>query len=319
MASIFKPRIGVDLGGTKIEAVALDGDGDILVRERIPSPGEDYDGIVSAIAGLVESVRQDLGIEQIPVGIGTPGAVSAKTGKMKNCNSTCLNGRPLREDLCDRLGVPVRIANDADCFALSEASDGAGQGAASVFGVILGTGVGGGICINGKLLSGANAICGEWGHNPVPLNALQVDESSLPAPESTETRCYCGRFNCVEQFLSGPAFELSFEKLTGTRRDAREVTELAENGDEIASALVERYFNLLALSLSAVINVLDPEVIVLGGGMSRTRALYARVPEYLKRYVFSDQVLTRVMENEHGDSSGVRGAAWLWTPEEIYG
>lgn len=318
MTDLFQPRIGIDLGGTKIEAIVLDGYGDIRFRERTPSPGNQYDAIIEAVAALVEQVRRAFPVSEVPIGIGTPGAVSLKTGLMKNCNSTCMNGRPLREDLQARLGVPVRIANDADCFALSEASDGAGAGASSVFGVIIGTGVGGGICIDGKLLTGVNAICGEWGHNPLALSALQIQPPAAEAPRSRINLCYCGRFDCVEQWVSGPAFEREYRRRTGAARPAREIVELAAAGDVDAQAVLERYANLLALGLSTVINLLDPDVIVLGGGMSKTRQLYERVPHYLERYVFSDHINTRVVENRHGDSGGVRGAAWLWSTGEIY-
>jgi len=314
MVTLSHPRIGVDLGGTKIEAVVLDETGDIAQRERTPSPGDDYEAIIGAVESLVARVREAAGVDPaLPVGIGTPGAISLKTGMMKNCNSTCLNGKPLAEDLNARLGVPVRLANDADCFTLSEATDGAAAGEHSVFGVIVGTGVGGGICYEGRLLTGVNAICGEWGHNTLPLAALKIDDPGLPPPEAGRNQCYCGRFDCVEQWLAGPAFERDYERLTGTPLAARDIEAAATAGDELASALVERYCNLLALGLSTVINIVDPATIVLGGGMSNTGAIYERLPDYLPRYVFSDQISTRIVRALHGDSSGVRGAAWLWS------
>ncbi len=315
----FKPRIGVDLGGTKIEAIVLDGFGEILARERMPSPQDNYDATVSAVSELVRRVCAGLGLDpDLPIGIGTPGAVSLKTGMMKNCNSTVLNGKPLSDDLAAHHGAPVRIANDANCFTLSEASDGAGQSESLTFGVILGTGVGGGICFNGSLLTGINAICGEWGHNTLPLAALQPDANDqiLSAPDR---RCYCGRTNCVETWLSGPAFERSWAAKGQPSLTSREIVELVDAGDHHATAALNQYCNLLALGLSTVINILDPAVIVLGGGMSNVDALYRRVHYFLPRYVFSDQVTTSIRRARHGDSSGVRGAAWLWSIEEIYG
>lgn len=317
---IHKPRIGVDLGGTKIEAIVMDGEGHICLRERVNTPRHDYEATVAATAGLIADIAAHAGLSKsLPVGIGTPGAVSAKTGMMKNCNSTCLNGRPLAQDLAARCDREVRIANDADCFALSEASDGAGRNARSVFGVILGTGVGGGICYDGTLLQGANAICGEWGHTTLPLAALRPDEGAVFTPLIAGDRhCYCQRFDCVESWLSGPAFERSYRELTGNSLPAEEIERLAESGDVDAGALVTQYCNLLALALSTVINILDPEVIVMGGGMSNMQAIYERVSKCLPRYVFSDQVLTRIVRHQHGDSSGVRGAAWLWPLAALY-
>lgn len=319
MSEILSPRIGVDLGGTKTEAIVMDAAGEIRLRQRIDTPKDDYDAIVEAAARLIEQLEGEAGIEPgLPVGIGTPGAVSHKTGMMKNCNSTCLNGRPLRQDLESRLRRPVRIANDADCFALSEASDGAGGQATSVFGVILGTGVGGGICYNGRLLQGANAICGEWGHTTLPLAGLQPGDARLSPPQAGERVCYCERKDCVETWLAGPALERSYLELTGKPLSAPEIVALAGNADADAAALLDQYCNLLALALATVVNILDPEVIVLGGGLSNMRMLYSEVGKYLPRYVFSDQVNTRIARATHGDSSGVRGAAWLWGIDEIY-
>lgn len=314
---ISSPRIGVDLGGTKIEAIVMDDAGDIRLRERVDTPKDDYEATVETIARLVETIEHKAGItRRLPIGMGTPGAVSQQSGMMKNCNSTCLNGRPLREDLAARLDRDIRIANDADCFTLSEASDGAGTGARSVFGVILGTGVGGGICYDGRLLSGANAICGEWGHTTLALAAFQPEAGQALAPSARD--CYCHRADCVEMWLSGPGFERSYQELTGQRLHAGAIEKLALEGDVTARGLWDQYCNLLALALSTVVNILDPDTIVLGGGMSRSRLLYTEVSRYLPRYVFSDHVATTIVPPVHGDSSGVRGAAWLWSVDELY-
>ncbi|MEW5863864.1 MAG: ROK family protein [Pseudomonadota bacterium] len=270
-------RIGIDLGGTKIEAIALDARGAEVFRKRVPTPRGDYDATLAAIAGLVREAGEGM------VGVGIPGALSRATGLVKNANSTWLIGRPLKQDLERALGREVRIANDANCFALSEAVDGAGRGAQVVFGVILGTGVGGGIVVEGKVLTGPNGIAGEWGHNPLPL----PQEADLPLRE-----CYCGRRGCVETYLCGPALE--------------------RDGGADCEAAMARYEERLARSLAGVINVLDPDVIVLGGGVSNIRRLYANVPNLWGRYVFSDRVDTRLAPPVHGDASGVRGAAWLW-------
>ncbi len=276
-------RIGVDLGGTKTEIIVLADDGRELLRERVPTPRGDYAGTVAAIAGLVKSAEQKVGAGEdggMPVGVGIPGAESLTTGLIKNANSTWLIGQPLRADLEAALGRPVRLANDANCFALSEATDGAAAGAEVVFGVILGTGVGGGIVVDGKVLAGANAIAGEWGHNP------------LPGDEAVRPPCYCGRTGCIETFLSGPA--------------------LAADGGADNEAAMQRYEQRLARALAQVINILDPDVIVLGGGLSNLDRLYDQVPRLWGEHVFSDAVATRLVKNRHGDSSGVRGAAWLW-------
>lgn len=315
MSAPNHPRIGIDLGGTKIEAIVLEPDGGIRVRQRVDTPRDDYRGLLETVAQLLADIENDAGIagSKLPVGIGTPGAISLATGRMKNCNTTCLNDMPLVEDLHARLERPVRIANDADCFALSEAVDGAGAGARSVFGVILGTGVGGGLCYEQRLLKGVNAICGEWGHTTLPLNAYRPGTASAAyAPLPGYRLCYCNRFDCVESWLAGPALERSYADSTGEPLAAPKIVELAESGDERAGAIVDQYANLLALGLSTVINIVDPDVIVLGGGMSNTGVLYTLVPEYLPRYVFSDRIDTRIARAVHGDSSGVRGAAWLW-------
>jgi fructokinase len=295
-------RIGVDLGGSKIEAIALADDGSIPVRLRVPTPRHDYAGTVAAIAALVDEVEKAIG-ERASVGVGMPGALSPATGLVKNANSVWLNGRPLSEDLSARLGRPLRFANDANCFALSEASDGAAAGAACVFGVIIGTGTGGGIVFNGQILTGLNAIGGEWGHNPLP--APRADE--LPGPA-----CYCGRHGCIETFLSGPGLARDHQRVTGEPLEPPEIARRADAGDAAASATLDRYEDRMARAIGGVINILDPEVIVLGGGLSNIARLYRNVPARWSQYVFSDRVDTRLVPPKHGDASGVRGAAWLW-------
>ena len=294
-------RVGVDLGGTKIEAVVLDESGVERARRRVPTPPGDYDGIVAAVVGLVEAVESDVD-GRWPVGIGTPGVISPATGLMKNANSVVLNGHALDRDLADALGRDVRLANDADCFALSEAVDGAGAGFENVFGVILGTGVGGGIVVGGRLVAGPNGIAGEWGHNQLPY----LGAADEPVPE-----CYCGRIGCVETFLSGPSLERDHLTRSGQHLPAREIAARAASDAEAGEAL-DRYADRLARALSTVINVVDPDIVVLGGGVSNVEMLYARVPELWGRYVFSDTVETTLARNVHGDSGGVRGAAWLW-------
>jgi len=306
-------RIGIDLGGTKIEGVAIVGDGTEKARRRLSTPRGDYDATLTAVADLVQAIEREVGARG-SVGIGIPGAVSPATQLIKNANSTWLIDRPLADDLSKRLQRPVRLANDANCFALSEATDGAAAGADVVFGVILGTGTGAGIVVRGHVLTGANAIAGEWGHNP------------LPAPTDDERpgrMCYCGRRGCVETFLSGPGLARDYhEHLTGAsppaeRRDeARDIASRAANGDADAKAALDRYEARLARALAGVINILDPDVIVLGGGLSNIERLYESVPRLWTPHVFSDRVATRLVRAVHGDSSGVRGAAWLW-PEEV--
>jgi len=292
----------VDLGGTKIELAALDDTGAIVLRERVATPAGDYDATIEAIARLVESAETRAG-ERGSVGIATPGALSLRDGHVKNANSTCLNGRALKEDLERRLARDVRIANDANCFALSEAHDGAARGAAIVFGVILGTGVGGGIVVDGRILTGANAIAGEWGHNALPLPG--AEDQPLPT-------CYCGRHGCVETYLSGPAMAAEHARLHGEALDAPRIAARAAQGDAACEATLARYARRLARSLAVVINIVDPDVIVLGGGLSNLGGLYARVPALWGAHVFSDEVRTKLLAPRHGDSSGVRGAAWLW-------
>lgn len=297
-------RFGIDLGGTKIELIALDEIGAEVWRRREATPQGDYRGTLATMRGLVERAEAELGTRG-SVGIGTPGAISRATGRLKNSNSVCLNGQPLVEDLQALLDRPVRVANDADCFALSEASDGAAAGFPVVFGVILGTGVGGGIVVRGRLLHGPNAIAGEWGHNPLPWP--QVEE--LPGPD-----CYCGRQGCIETFLSGPGLAADFLRVTGRALSGPEILVATETGDAGCEAAFRRYEHRLARALAHVINLLDPDAIVLGGGLSNCRRLYENVPALWVDYVFSDRVDTRLLAPAHGDSSGVRGAAWLWEP-----
>lgn len=309
-------RLGIDLGGTKIEAIALADDGSELVRERIAAPRGSYSRTLQAIADLVDSVEATavarLGAKAVrrPLGIGTPGAISPATGLMKNSNSTWLNGQPFLRDLQTLTQRPVRIENDANCLAMSEASDGAAAGASLVFGVILGTGVGGGLVAHGQLLRGAMAIAGEWGHIRLPA-AAQTQQQALEWPGP---RCYCGRDGCVETWLSGPgllADHLRHEPLSSFDT-AEAVIAAMRSGDAAARASFDRYAERLARALSVVINIVDPDVIVLGGGLSRVHELYEHLPEHLPQSVFSDEVATRLVPAMHGDSSGVRGAAWLW-------
>lgn len=295
-------RLGIDLGGTKIELIVLDADGAEVCRRREATPQGDYWGTLETIRQLVLRAERERG-ETGSVGIGTPGAISRASGRLKNSNSVCLNGQPLIEDLERVLGRPVRMANDADCFALSEASDGAAAGLPVVFGVILGTGVGAGIVVNGRLLQGPNAIAGEWGHNPLPWP--QADE--LPGPE-----CYCGKRGCIETFLSGPGLARDFLQQSGQSQAGVEILARAESGDAEAELAFQLYEDRLARGLAHVINLLDPDAIVLGGGLSNCDRLYEEVPKRWGRYVFSDRVDTLLLPPRHGDSSGVRGAAWLW-------
>jgi fructokinase len=295
-------RIGIDLGGTKIEAIAL-GDGSReLLRRRVAAPRGDYDATLDAIVALVGSVEESLGGAGT-VGVGIPGAISPATGLVKNANSTWLNGRPLAEDLPRRLGRSVRFENDANCFALSEATDGAAADVDLVFGVIIGTGTGGGVVVRGQVLTGVNAIAGEWGHNPLP--APRDDERPGPI-------CYCGRRGCIEAFLSGPGLSRDYAARAGRSIDAAEIAARAVAGDAAAEASLARYEDRMARALASVINVLDPHVIVLGGGLSNIERLYESVPRLWTGHVFSDRVSTRLVRARHGDSSGVRGAAWLW-------
>ncbi|MBP1612368.1 MAG: transcriptional regulator [Acidobacteria bacterium] len=298
-------RIGLDLGGTKIEGVALAPDGTELARRRVPTPQGDYDATLATIADLVHGFEHAV-MARCRVGIGMPGAISPATGLVKNANSTWLNGRPFRRDVERALGRPVALANDADCFALSEATDGAAAGARVVFGVILGTGVGGGIVVDGRLLAGPNAIAGEWGHNPLPW----PQDGERPGPP-----CYCGRAGCIETFLSGPGLARDHARAEGLAEGAAlpapEIVARAGAGDAGCRRALERHAERLARALAHVINLLDPHAIVLGGGLSGLPSLYERVPALWTRWVFSDRVDTRLLPPLHGDASGVRGAAWL--------
>jgi len=295
-------KLGIDLGGSKIEIIALDGEGGELLRRRVPTPQGDYHGTLRAIADLVHQVEAALG-QAGTLGIGTPGVISRATGLLKNSNSVHLNGQPILQDLEALLQRKLRISNDANCFALSEATDGAAAGAAVVFGVIIGTGTGAGIVVNGHVLTGANGIAGEWGHNPLPW----PEGVELPGPT-----CYCGRHGCIETFLSGPGMAGDHQRVSGKKLDAATIVARAAAGDAACDLTLQRYENRLARSLAHVINILDPDVIVLGGGMSNIERLYENVPGIWGRYVFSDRVDTRLVRNRFGDSSGVRGAAWLW-------
>ena len=299
-------RIGIDLGGTKIEGIVLSAKGLVVAGQRIATPREDYDGTVRAVAGLVAALEAETGTRGT-VGVGTPGAISRATGVVKNSNSTWLNGRPLHLDLERALGRPVRLANDANCFALSEACDGAAAGAEVVFGVIVGTGTGGGVVIRQQVLTGPNAIAGEWGHNPLPW----PDPAELPGDP-----CYCGLRGCIETFLSGPGLSADHARVTGAARSSADIAVLAAAGDAAAEATLQRYEGRMARALASVINVLDPDVIVLGGGLSKLDRLYRNVPVQWARWVFSDRVDTQLVAPRHGDASGVRGAAWLWSPRE---
>ena len=301
-------RIGVDVGGTKIEAIALDPEGRELARRRVATPARDYAKTIDAVRALVVGLERELGAGRARVGVGMPGAISSLTGLVKNANSTPLNGRPLVEDLARALGREIRVANDANCFALSEASDGAGAGRRLVFGVILGTGVGGGIVHDGRLWLGPNAIAGEWGHNEMPSRT----EAGLP-----DTLCYCGRRRCIETFVSGPALAADHRRRAPEAPpslDAAGIAALADAGDVAARATMARFYERLAAALATVINVVDPDVVVLGGGLSNLAPLCEELRARLTAHVFSDALTTEVVRNRHGDSSGVRGAAWLWPP-----
>lgn len=294
-------RIGIDLGGTKIEMLVLDQQGRELMRHRVATPQGDYQATLDILAQLVAQAETTFG-EKARIGIGTPGAISPATGLMKNANSVCLNGQPLQQDLQLRLDRPLRLANDANCFALSEAIDGAAAGAEVVFGVILGTGCGAGIVVHGRALTGPNAIAGEWGHNPLPW----PQPAEQPGPP-----CYCGRRGCIETWLSGPGLTLDLRHATGLELSAAAIAQRAASGDALCVAALARYCERLARGLAHVINILDPDVIVLGGGLSNLPQLYAEVPRLWSDFVFSDHVRTRLVPPRHGDSSGVRGAAWL--------
>lgn len=301
-------RIGVDLGGTKIEAALVSEEGRVLIRSRMPTPQGDYQGTLQAIVELVTAVESEAGVSGATVGICTPGSLSPTSGLVRNANSTCLNGRPLQQDLESLMGRELRLANDADCLAVSEARNGAAAGARSAFGVILGTGVGGGVMVNGSLLRGVNAISGEWGHNPLPWPT----RGEYPGP-----LCWCGRDGCIEAWLSGPALSEQYRALqnmeSGEPLSAGQIAEAASVGEPLAQRAMNAYYERLAKALATVINLLDPEVIVLGGGVSNIPSLYTAVPPLWSKWVFSDAVATRLLPAKYGDASGVRGAAWLWS------
>jgi fructokinase len=295
-------RLGIDLGGTKIAAIVLDEDGRVVWERRTPAPRDDYRATIEALAGVVIDAERDLRV-RCTVGIGIPGAISPATGLVKNANSTWLNGQRLNEDLDARLSRPVRLANDANCLAISEAADGAATDAEVVFGVILGTGTGGGVVVRGRVLAGANSIAGEWGHNPLPW----PDDDERPG-----RACYCGRHGCLETFLSGPGLAADYAAHGGAPDRSEAIVERAAAGEALAGLTLDRWERRLAKSLATVINVLDPDVIVVGGGLSAIQRIYVNVPRQLDAWVFSDRVVTKVVRAKHGDASGVRGAAWLW-------
>jgi fructokinase len=295
-------RIGVDLGGTKIEAIAIGPGGDMLTRRRAPTPAHDYVAILQAIATLVREIESELG-GRGSVGLGTPGVISPRTGLVKNSNTTGLNGKPLDKDLAALLGRPIRIENDANCFALSEAVDGAGAGARVVFGVILGTGVGGGLIVDGKVLQGVNKVAGEWGHTPLPW---------MTPAEFPGRLCYCGHYGCVETFLSGPALAHDYGQRSGRQATGEEIAARAAGGEAAALDCLDTYRDRLSRALAAIVNLLDPDVIVLGGGVSNIGRIYDGLRDLVEAQAFSDAIDTKILRNVHGDASGVRGAAWLW-------
>jgi fructokinase len=295
-------RIGIDLGGTKIEALAIDHKGVELVRHRIDTPRDDYDATIKALVGLVRKLEEETGSVG-SVGAGVPGSVSSVTGLVKNSNSTWLNGRPLHRDLSAAMGREVRVSNDGNCLAVSEATDGAAAGKHLVFGVILGTGCGGGVAIDGTVHAGPNGVAGEWGHNPLPW--ANADETPGPL-------CYCGRRGCLEMWVSGTGIARDYKEVACTERTTREIMADFEAGDAVAAAAVERFEDRLARGLAHVINILDPDVIVLGGGVSKTQHIYESLPKRLGAYVFGGEAATPILPAMYGDASGVRGAAWLW-------
>jgi fructokinase len=300
-------RLGVDLGGTKIESVALDERGDIVLRQRAGTPKEDYAAVVSAVRDLVLAAEAELG-SRGSLGVAIPGVISTKTGLVKNSNATHLIGHPLDRDLAAALSRPVRVANDADCFVLSEATDGAAADYEVVFGIIAGTGIGGGICVRGNVLTGAHSIAGEWGHNPLP--APYADETPGPL-------CYCGRRGCIESWVSGPAFARQFQCETGRKLTAAQIADLAAAGNASATAAMERFLDRFARAIGTLINILDPDAIVLGGGLSNIDALYRELPDRVTAYAFAPEAPARILKSRHGDSSGVRGAAWLWRQDAM--
>lgn len=298
-------RIGIDLGGTKTEVIALADSGEQLYRHRLPTPRDDYPQTLDTIAQLVAMAEAATG-QQGSVGVGIPGAISPLTGVVKNANSTWLNGQPLDKDLAARLKRDVRLANDANCLAVSEAVDGAAAGAKTVFAVIIGTGCGAGVAIEGRCHAGGNGTAGEWGHNPLPW----MDEDELRY--RAEVPCYCGKQGCIETFISGTGFATDYHRLSGSRFAGADIIRLSEQGDRVAEQALARYEQRLAKSLAHVVNILDPDVIVLGGGMSNVQRLYRTLPDLVRQWVFGGEFETPIRQAQHGDSSGVRGAAWLW-------
>jgi len=299
-------RIGVDLGGAKIEAIALDAGGETLARRRVATPAHDYSAIVESVAKLVGDIESDIG-RRGHVGVGAPGAISTHSGLVKNSNTAVINGKPLDVDLSHALGRPVRVANDANCFALSEAIDGAGKDAGVVFGVILGSGVGGGIIINGRIVEGRNRVAGEWGHTPLPW----MTEDEYPG-----ALCFCGHKGCIETFLCGAGLARDYERRSGESRAATEIAALAESGGAVARESIDRYQDRLARALAMVVDLIDPDAIVLGGGLSNITRLYEGLAARVGENAFTDAFDTKILPNAHGDSSGVRGAAWLWSAGE---
>jgi fructokinase len=295
-------RIGIDVGGTKIEGLAMDGEGKTLWTGRVPTPKKDYGKVVVAIGALIDRIETDTG-HRGSIGIATPGSISPHTGTMQNCNNVSMNQKPFQRDLEHFLGRDIRLANDADCFVLSEATDGAGRNAACVFGVIIGTGVGGGLFIHGRLASGPNANAGEWGHNPLPWTT---------AAEQTGPACYCGKIGCIETWLSGPALSCDHNQITGQEMTADAIAAAADTGDTDAIATLNRYTDRLSRALAGLVNILDPDVIVLGGGLSNLTCIYPGVKARWGDHIFADEVATELKKAQFGDASGVRGAAWLW-------
>ena len=296
-------RIGIDLGGTKIEVAAINNDHKVVFNKRVPTPQGDYQHTLKVIISLIKEAEQFIG-QTASVGVGTPGSVSPLTGRMRNSNSTCLNHQPLLEDIEAYLSRPIKLANDANCFALSEAVDGVAADAHVVFGAILGTGVGGGVVVGQQLISGANGIAGEWGHSPMP--SLDIE------PKLLDRQCYCGKTDCIETFLSGPGFAETYLRKTGLQLLPQEIIKKSDGGDQYAQEAFTAYQKQLAAALSQIINLLDPDVIVLGGGMSKVHQLYAGVTSFWGEYIFSDTISTILAPPQYGDASGVRGAAWLW-------
>lgn len=299
-------RFGIDLGGTKIEIVALDR-GKQVLRERVSTPQTAYEDTIRTMRDLVLASENKLGARG-SVGVAIPGTISPVSGLVKNSNSTRLIGHPLDRDLGAALGRPVRVANDANCFVLSEASDGAAAGAAIVFGIIVGTGCGGGICIDGKVLTGAHAISGEWGHNPLP--------APTPSEIAVSPKCYCGRTSCIEAWISGTGLKAEYGRRSGHSLAGEEIASRAECGDAVALAVMEDFYDRFARAVASIVNILDPDAIVIGGGLSNIKALYSELPPRVESYAFMPEGRTRIVRNMHGDSSGVRGAAWLWSEAE---